>query len=229
MADSLLQSNQDLVEIAPLLYPDSLLSAGPAPTSPALIELLLQLHEITGKDRYKKAVGTLKSKYFSGNPDRLRLLGLSGGETGLDELLTEAQTAVTLDQSGSAVKGLSSYFDALLARICLNRCSPDSEFNPVGGIKADLGDPGLVFRGFELSHTLLTLDERLNESSKLDSLDLLIGQLLGFALQKPLGTTRFDPDQKQDRRFGARSSTIWTRELYYMMRLLAEFPRVSAR
>lgn len=225
MADSLLQSNQDLEDLASLIYPDSLLSAGTAAGSPMLVELFLQLHKITGKDRYRKAVRTLKSSFFSQRPEALHLLGFEDGVPDLDSILAAAQAAVSLDESGYPVKGLPQYFDALLSRIYLNRPDSDSEFNPVGGINHALGNPTLLFRGFELSHTLLNLDARMNKSLRLGGLNLLIAQLLGFTLQKPLGTSYFDPNQKRNDRFGALNSTIWMRELYYMRRLLEEFPK----
>jgi len=225
MADSLLQSNQDLEDLANLLYPDSLLSAGPTAGSPILVELFLELHKITGKDRYRKAVRTLKSNFFSQKPQALLLLGLEDGAAHLDAILAEAQAAVSLEVSGYPVKGLSGYFDAILSRIYLNRPDSESEFNPVGGINQALGNPILLFRGFELSHTLLSLDARMKKSSRLRELNLLIAQLLGFTLQKPLGTSYFDPEQKRNDRFGALNSSIWTRELYYMRRLCEEFPR----
>ena len=227
MADSLLQTYQDLADLSNLLHPDSLLPAGPSTGSPLLVELFLELHKITGKDRYRKAVRSLKSSFYSREPQLLLLLGLEDGAAELESLLAEAQAAVSLDASGYPVKGLSRYFDALVSRIYLNRPDFDCQFNPVGGINHALGDPTLLFRGFELSHTLLALNSHMNKSSKLKHLNLLIGQLIGFTMQKPFGTSYFDPNQKQDDRFGVRSSDIWTRELYYMRRLLEEFPEAA--
>jgi hypothetical protein len=227
MADSLL--NQDLEDPADLLYPDSLLSAGAevgaASGSPSLVELFLKLHEITGKDRYRKAVEKLKSAFFARKPRPLLLLGLENGASELDTILAEARAAVSLDASGHPVKGLARYFDALLSRIYLNRPDSRSEFNPVGGISPAPGNPILLFRGFELSHTLMALDARMRTSSRLEQLHLLILQILGFTLQKPPGTSYFDSNQKQNGRFGSLNSNIWVRELYYMGRLHDEFPQ----
>jgi hypothetical protein len=231
MADSILQANPDPEDLTDLLYPDSLLSAGAAAggaegCSPRLIELFLELYKITGKDRYRKAVRSFKSSFYSQRPQSLALQSLEDGERDLDTILAEAQAAVFLDSSGYPVKGLPYYFDALLSRIYLNRSDSGSEFNPVGGITPALGNPTLLFRGFELSHTLLTLDARMSKSSRLEELNLLAYQLFGFTLQKPLGTFYFDPDQKHDDRFGSVSSAVWVRELYYLRRLLDEFPKV---
>lgn len=228
MADSILQVNQDPEDLADLLYPDSLLSAGaagPGSCSSRLVELYLELYNTTGKDRYRKILRSIKSSFFSRNPQTLLLQG----SVELDPILAEAQAAVALDSSGYPVKGLACYFDALLSRIHLNRPDPGSEFNPFGGIGRALGSPTLLFRGLELSHTLLALDSRLNKSSRLGELNVLIPQLLGFTLQKPLGTTHFDPTQKQNDRFGTLSSAIWMRELHYLRRLLDEFPEVVSR
>jgi len=229
MADSLLQGNQDLEDLAGLLYPDSLLSAGAAEAGPTegslmLVELFLELHKVTGKDQYRKALRTLKSGFFSQKSPPLFLFGLDENPADLDTILVHAQAAVSLDTSGYPVKGLHHYFDAILSRVHLNPSGSGSDFNPVGGINHSLGDPILLFRGFELSHTLLTLDKRMNKSARLGELKLLISQLLGFTLQKPPGTSCFDPTQKLNDRFGALKSTIWTRESYYMARLLEEFP-----
>jgi hypothetical protein len=229
MGDSLLQGNRDLEDLANLLYPDSLLSAGaaaawPGEGSPMLVELFLELHKVTGKDKYRKAVRTLKSSFLSQKSPPLFLFGLDENATDLDTILIHAQAAVLLDASGYPVKALHYYFDAILSRVHLNRPGSGSDFNPVGGINHALGNPILLFRGFELSHTLLTLDTRMNKSARLRELKLLISQLLGFTLQKPPGTSYFDPTQKRNDRFGALSSPIWTRESYYMARLLDEFP-----
>jgi hypothetical protein len=73
----------------------------------------------------------------------------------------------------------------------------------------------------------LTLDARMNKSSKLGELNLLIAQLLGFTLQKPLGTSYFDPNQKRNDRFGPPNASVWTRELYYISRFFEEFPEAE--
>jgi hypothetical protein len=225
MADSILQVNQDPEDLADLLYPDSLLSAGaagPGKCTPRLIELFLELYDITGKDRYRKVLRSIRSGSLSQNP-QTRLLQDS---MGLDAVLSEAQAASALDGSGYPVKGLERYFDALLSRIYLNRPDPGSEFNPFGGICCAHDKPILLFRGLELSYTLLALNSRLKKSSRLGELNILISQLLGFTLQKPLGTCCFDPTQNQKDRFGSLSSTVWATELYYLRRLWEEFPDV---
>jgi hypothetical protein len=224
MADSLLQANQDLEDLSDLLSPDSLLSAGPVEGSAVLVGLLLELYAVTGKDKYRKAVRKLRSPFFSQTQQPPHLFGLGESAADMDKILMHAQAAVSLDKSGYPVKGLFHYCDALLSRIYLNRPDSESEFNPLGGINHAIGNPTLLFRGFELSHTLLALDARMNKSSRLGELKLLVAQLLGFTLQKPLGTSYFDPTQKRNDRFGALNSSIWTRELYYMARLLEEFP-----
>jgi hypothetical protein len=226
LANSLLQANQRLEDISNLIYPDSLLSAGPPGGSPVLVELFLTLHKVTGRDNYSKAVRTLETKIFSRKPQPHLLFGLEGDGADLDELLDQAQAAMLLDKSGYAVKGLHHYFDVLLPRIYLNRPDSSSEFNPVGGANHSLGNPILSFRGFELSHTLLTLDSRLKKSMRLRELDLLISQLLDFTLQRPIGTSYYDPRKKHNERFGPLNSCIGTRELYYMARVLEEFPQV---
>jgi hypothetical protein len=94
----------------------------------------------------------------------------------------------------------------------------------MGGVSRALGNPTLLFRGFELSYTLLILDTCMHESARFGELKLLISQLLAFTLQRPAGTSCFDPTKKRNDRFGEISSTIWTRELYFMARLCEEFP-----
>ena len=225
MADSILQVNQDPEDLADLLYPDSLLSAGaagPGRCAPRLIELFLELYDITGKDRYRKVLRSITSSFFSQNPQT----PLLRGSVELDAILSETQAAVALHSSGYQVKGLACYFDALLSRIYLNRPDPKSEFNPLGGISCALGKPILLFRGLELSHTLLAVNSRLNKSSRLGELNILISQLLAFTLQKPIGTSYFDPTKKQKDRFGSLSSAMWAGELYYLRRLTEDFPDV---
>jgi hypothetical protein len=69
MADSILQANQDLEDMADLLHPDSLLPAGPrgdgaGGNSARIVELFLELYNLTRKDRYRKAVRSFKSSHF---------------------------------------------------------------------------------------------------------------------------------------------------------------------
>jgi hypothetical protein len=226
MADSLLSSNQDMEALSDLLYPDSLLSAGPPVRSPQLIELFLELHRVSGKDAYRKAARTLQSGLFARQSEPPLLPGLDGSGADIDSLLLHAQAAVLLDESGYPVKELHHYFDALLSRVYLNRPDPESEFNPVGGVNRALGDTTLLFRGFELSHTLLKLNERMKKTIRLGELDLLVSQLLGFTLQKPMGTSFFDPPKKGSDRYGPANSRLWMRELHHMTRLLEEFPGI---
>jgi hypothetical protein len=223
LADSILQVNQDPEDLTDLLYPDSLLpagDAGPGSFPPRLIELFLELYNVTGKDRYRKVLRSIHSSFFSQNP-RKRLLQ---DTVGFDSTLVEAQAAAALDGSGHPVKALASFFDALLSRIYLNHPGPDPEFNPFGGIRHMVGSATLLFRGFELSHTMLTLDRRLKKSSRLEELNILLHQLLGFTQQKPLGTAHFDPAQKHKDRFGSLNAAVWVSELYYRRRLFEEYP-----
>jgi hypothetical protein len=226
MADALLQANPDPMDLADMLYPDSLLPAGPAAVSPALAQLFLELHRVTGKDRYRKAARTLGVGYFSQQPEPLRFPGSEERTADLDAVITLARAARSLHVSGIPIKGLSRYLDALLSRIYLNGPDSYSELNPYGAIKDPPGNPTLVFRGFEVAHTLLALHTCLSKSSRLEELDLLVAQLLGFTRQKPPGTAYFDPYQKPGNRFGALSSSLWVRELFYMTRLSEEFPDV---
>jgi hypothetical protein len=226
MADALLQANPDPMDHGDTLYSDSLLPAGPAAVPPALAELFLELHRVTGKDRYRKAARTLGIGYFTQQPEPLSLPGSDERTADLDAVITRARAALSLHDSGIPIKGLSRYLDALLSRIYLNSPDSYSELNPYGAIKDPLGNPTLVFRGFEAAHTLLALNACLSKSSRLEELDLLVAQLLGFTRQKPPGTTYFDPYQKPGSRFGVPSSSMWVKELFYIGRLSEEFPDV---
>lgn len=223
MADSLLGSKQDLDALSDLLYPDSLLPSGPPACSPRLIELFLELHRVSGRDAYRKAARTLRSGLF----DRRQQgpLPADPDENGadLESLLLHAQLATHLDESGYPVKDLHHCFDALLSRIYLNRPDPESRFNPMGGAYGALGEAKLLLRGFEMSHTLLKLDARMKKSDRLGELGLLISQLLGFTMQKPMGTSFFDPSGKGSGSFGSVNSRLWMRELHYLTLLLEEF------
>lgn len=224
MADSLLHAAQDLDDLSNLLRPDSLFSAGDSAGAPGLIELFLELHKVTGRDVYRKAARRLGSRYLSQQQKTTALQGLGDDAPDLDTGLLLAQAAVSLQDSGYAVKGIQQYFDVLLPWIYLNRPDPGSAFNPMGALRHSWGDPTLRFRGFEFSHTLLKLSAGMKKSSRLTRLDLLVSQLLAFSLQKPLGTPFFDPEQKASDRFGLLSSRVWMRELYSLTRLAEEFP-----
>jgi hypothetical protein len=226
MADALLGSKQNLEDLGDLLYPDSLLPAGTGPGPLAAIELYLELYRATGKDLYRKSVVALKSKFFTQGVQLVPLLGWDRGSADLDTILREARIAISLADAGQAVKELHHYFDALLPWIHLNRPDSASKFNPMGGVHHTLDDNTLLFRGFEVSYTLLKLNALEKTKSPLGELVLLVSQLLGFALQNPPGTSFYDPEKKETDRFGPVDSRVWVRELYYLTRLFKEFPYI---
>jgi hypothetical protein len=217
MAELLLDRERDAYELSGLLYPDSLEPAAPAGGSPVLAELFLELAEATGDDRYRKAVQKLRSALVPPG---------SGGQTAtdLDLCLIQAQTAASLQESGHVVKGLHRYFDALLPWLYLNNPGGPSQINPFGGIRPRLGEPTLVFRGFEVVYTMLKLDILMQRSARLAELPLLVSQLLGFTFQRPVGTSHYDPSKQEPSCFGQPSSLVWTRELYYLSLLFEQFP-----
>jgi hypothetical protein len=226
MADALLGSKQNLEELGDLLYPDSLLPASSGKYPFAAIELYLELYRATGKDLYRKSVVALKSKFFTKSVQLVPLLGWDRGAVDLDSTLREARIAISLADSGYAVKELHRYFDALLPWIHLNRPDSASKFNLMGGVHHTLDDNILMFRGFEVSYTLLKLNALEKKTSPLGELVILVSQLLGFTLQDPLGTSFYDPAKKDTGRFGPVNSRIWVRELYYLTRLFEEFPYI---
>jgi hypothetical protein len=217
MAEALSSPDRDPYDLSGRLYPDSLEPAAPAGSSPVLAELFLELAEATGGDRYRKAVQKLRSTLVA-----------PGMQTASDlELcLLQAQTAVSLQEAGYGVKGLHRYFDALLPWLYLNNPGGSPQFNPFGGIRPSLEEPTLVFRGFEVAYTLMKLDSLVQKSTRLAELPLLVSQLLGFTVQRPMGTSHYDPAKREEDRFGPTSSVIWTRELYYLTRLFEELPEV---
>jgi hypothetical protein len=226
MVEALLNSEQKLEELGDLLYPDSLLPAGSRPGSLAASELYLELYRATGKDRYRKIVGALKSKFFMHKVELVPLLGWDKGAACLDSTLREARLAISLTEAGFAVRELHCYFDALLPWIHLNRPDSALKFNPMGGVQHTLDDHKFLFRGFEVSYTLLKLNALDKKASLSGEWVLLVSQLLGFALQTPPGTSFYDPGKKDTDRFGPVNSRIWVRELYYLTRLFQEFPHI---
>ena len=224
MADALLGSNQNLEDLGDLLYPDSLLPVGTGLGALAAIELYLELYRATGKDLYRKSAVALKSKFFTQRVQLVPLLGWDRGSANLDTTLREARIAISVAEAGHAVKELHRYFDALLPWIHLNRPDPASKFNPMGGVHHTLDDNTLLFRGFEVSYTLLKLNALGKTKSPSEELVLLVSQLLGFVLQNAPGTSFYDPEKKDTDRFGAVNSRVWARELYYLTCLFEEFP-----
>jgi hypothetical protein len=216
MADSLLRSNRDMDELSGLLYPDSLLPAGTAGGSPVLVQFLLELHAATGHDVYRKAASRLKSRVFSSQA--------FPAQADLERCLLQAHAAASLQESGHPVKALHCHFDALLPWLYLNRPGRNSTFSPFGGLRPSLGHTALVFRGFEVSYALLKLDSLMKKSARLGELNLLVSQLLSFTLQKPMGTSFYDPLHSDRTPFGPVNAKIWMRELYYLTRLIEEFP-----
>jgi hypothetical protein len=226
MAEALLGSAVEIENLPDRLHPDSLLPAGAADASPALLGLFLELHRVTGKDAYRKTVLRLKGKLFSDPP---QLIPLSGGERGTAEAewsLLQARTVISLLEAGYPLKGARRYFDSLLLWLHLNNPEARSQFNPMGGLRPAFHDNRLLFRGFELAHTLLRLNALVPKTERFPDLAAIVSQLLGFTMQQPLGTSCYDLHRSGGPRFGPLNSQIWMEELYYFWRLTEEFPEL---
>ncbi len=223
LADALLASaNQP----GGLLHPDSYISTPQGDGAPSLVELLLQVYELTAKDAYKKALSALTPRFCKESVQTIPISGWDGRSANLEPALQQAHAAVLLAGSQHTVRGLNSYFVALLPWLHLNYGDPEQQFNTLGGLHSRLDENRLVFRGFEMAYLLMKINACIGKDRRLKSLGALISRLVSFTLQKPMGTSFYAPEETEAEKFGAVDCTIWVRELLYLTRLHEEFPQV---
>jgi len=226
MGEALLASRADLAEVGDALHPDSLLSVGHGNGAIALIELLVRLHRHSGRDAYKKALSALARRFYGQPPEPHRAVveRAAAGGLSLEADLLQARGAALLFESGYRPRGLADYLSRLLPWICVNlRTLPDG-LSMVGGVVDTLGAGRLAFRGFELAYTALRLQRCLGPSKEPRTIGAVVPRLLGFTLQKPIGTAwlAMDPGTKDP--VGPVDSRVLIREIEALLRLREEFP-----
>ena len=198
-----------------------------------LCQPLAVLYKISGKERYKKALNTIKERFFSEyrRPDLLPS-SRAGRDPDVKGAIFLANAVLALVAAGVKIKNLDVYMSLLLPWIYLNRSFNGSNFNSIGGVTDSSRRTRLLFRGYELSYLLLKLNKLLSGKINGNMAELLAGQLIGFTSQKPVGTAYFlhtlwdsQGKIKKDRGlFGPIDSRRLAREGYYLLKLKKEFP-----
>jgi len=224
MGQALLAGPEDLTAIGDTLLPDSLLAVGAGSGAHALVELFLRLGRLTGRDPYKKAVAALASRLFSEPPEGYAAALGDPASLCLEGALLQARSAALLAESGHRGKGLEEYLSRLLPWVCVNQRPLPHGLSMIGGLASRLGEHRLVFRGFEFAYTALSLDRQLGDSPKPRIPDGLVPQLLGFTLQRPLGTAWVAAAEEPGPAEGPVDARILVRELEALLRLQEQFP-----
>ena len=233
MVDSFLENPKQLQNLGSVIDLFSLEGVEKGLGCLELCQPLLLLYKISGKERYKKALNTIKESFFSEDrrPDLLPP-SRTGRDPDVKGALFLANAVLALVSAGLKIKNLADYFSLLLPWIYLNRSFNGGNFNSLGGVIDSSKRNRLLFCGYELSYLLLKLNKLLSGKSSNNLAELLAGQLIGFTSQKPLGTayylhTLWDSQGKikKDRGpFGPIDSRRLAREGYYLLKLKKEFP-----
>jgi len=232
MVDSFLENPKQLQNLGSVIDLSSLKSVEKGLGCLELCQPLLLLYKITGEERYKKALNTIKESFFSEyrRPDLLPS-SRAGRDPDVKGALFLAHAVLALVAAGLKIKNSADYMSLLLPWIYLNRSFNGGNFNSIGGVIDSTRRNRLLFRGYELSYLLLKLNKLLSAKSSSPA-ELLAGQLIGFTSQKPLGTAYFlhtlwdsQGKIKRDRGpFGPVDSRRLVREGYYLLKLKNEFP-----
>jgi hypothetical protein len=189
---------------------DTLLPRGSGEEVLELADPLALLFHRTRKDHYRKALGLLQQQALSSPP---RLAPPAAEEA--TAALRLAQTAATLRQAGLRVEGLPAYLAQLLPWIYLNRTGREEKIDLGGSIRAGLGKPGLIFRGWEWAYSLHTLNNLLAPTQRVPEIDNLIARLLSSSARQPLGCSGWQPDLG----YAAVDARILIREAWFCLRL----------
>ncbi len=232
MVDSFLEKPKQLQNLGSVIDLSSLEGVERGLAGLELCQPLLLLYKMSGKERYKKALNTIKESFFSEyrRPDLLPS-SRAGRDPDVKGALFLANAVLALVEAGLKIKNLDDYISLLLPWVYLNRSFNGGNFNSIGGVIDSSRRNRLLFRGYELAYLLLKLNKLLSTKSNNNLAELLAGQLIGFTSQKPLGTAYFlhtlwdsQGKIKKDREpFGPIDSRRLAREGYYLLKLKKEF------
>ncbi|MQY76758.1 MAG: hypothetical protein GH155_03930 [Spirochaeta sp.] len=233
MVDSFLENPKQLQNLGSVIDLSTLEGVEKGLGGLELCQPLLLLYKISGKERYKKALNTIKESFFS-QYRRLDLLPSSrvGRDPDVKGALFLANAVLALVEAGLKIKNLDAYMSILLPWIYLNRSFAGGNFNSFGGVIDSSRRNRLLFCGYELSYLLLKLHKLLSGKRNDNLSELLASQVVGFTSQKPPGTAYFlhtlwdsQGKIKKDRGlFGPIDSRRLVREGYYLLKLKKEFP-----
>jgi hypothetical protein len=189
-------------------------AAGPVPEEQALVllEPLVELYLLTGKDAHKKTLAGIRDRFYAEPRE-------PAFADAVLPALQRARGAAALLEAGLALKGLEGCLHSLLPWVHLNPRGAEPE--PCGGLHEALGGRRLLFRGFELALLLARLAARPQAGGL--PLRSLLPYLLRFTLQQPAGTSYLELGEPPA--LGAVDSRLLVRELAARLRLLEEFPQ----
>ncbi|MBA7628817.1 hypothetical protein ES703_36313 [subsurface metagenome] len=196
---------------------DSWMPVQGGPEVLGLIGPIWELYRSEGKDYLNKALLCLKNKYYPKSPE------LPGTLPDSRTALLLAGNALILTEAGFRPDNLNIYFDLLLPWIYINRRALKDSLNTVGGTLDSLSNHRLLFQGLQYSYLLLKLSRLLAHGESKDSawLETAIAQLMGFTLQKPMGTAYWDSGE-----LGPVGSVRFVREALYLLKIRKEFPEI---
>ncbi len=209
-------TQKHLTNLGSALLPDSLMPVKSGPGVLELISPLIEFYKLTGRDYYKKAILTMRDKYFYNVSPPLPVT--SDSRTAL--LL--AKNAVLLSGSGFRVENIKVYFNLLLPWIYLNRKPSTGILNTMGGTLESTATHRLLFQGFEYSYLLLSLDSLITGRPTSEWIKGIVGRLIGFSIQQPLGTSYIDSEGS----IGPIDTHRFVREAYYLLKVMEEFPGI---
>ena len=220
------------------IRPDSLQMVGRGLDALELIPPLLQLLEEGGKDHYRKALGTLRDRFFK---KPFSLLPLPAWKEGAvpdaSSSLLLASSALLLHRAGFEAGDPNVLLSHLLAWIYLNRNPASAPLNPSGGILEALGADRLQFQGCELAYLLYSLSGLVRSSSASrepqpqtlkQEITQAAQQALAFSLQAPLGASALavlfaeggGPSP------GPMDAVRFFREAVYLLKVQKEYPHL---
>ncbi|MBN1837009.1 MAG: hypothetical protein JW820_14230, partial [Spirochaetales bacterium] len=142
----------------------------------------------------------------------------------LDAALRQGSAAALLFESGYRPQGLEEYLSRLLPWVCVNARPLPENLSMIGAVVGGIGERRLLFRGWELAYTALRLATCLARPKEWRVLDALVPQLLGFTLQKPIGTAWVSTDPEAKVPVGPVDSRVLVREVQAMLGLRRQFP-----
>lgn len=232
LGDALIAADPPFEQPAERLEVDGLRAAQPGSGSLAFLELYGELAALTGKDAYRKACATLRS--------RLLAPGAFPVQDRLDQALLRARLALLAVPAPSRrgvcraptppLRELTrTSFSELLPWIYLN--GPTALVcgrNRTGALVPSLGADTLLLCGFQTAYLLLCLDRLLGNAGPLPALGQLVTRLLACTAQGPVGSSlplALDEGDEPE----APPAATRIQELLCLQRLLADFPSLHGK
>jgi hypothetical protein len=227
-----------IIEIGSIVGLDSF---EPIERSKACLELippLATIFGITGDDRYRKAIVAIKNEFFV---ETFPYTALPSEDEDTDPDFSTSllflRTAIELEKLGIRVRDREAFVNMVLPWVYFNRSQTEvaCSLRPYAGGMIDSFDRcRIIYRNFELAHSLLAIAGLVDEKPLVKMLWSLASYLIDSGERIPIGTPWFhhtsynaEPKGRNGKPIeGGFDARSFVREAGFLFRCITEFPEV---